>query len=335
MDSTACGSYNASIGTLNLLGIPAYDLYITELVKGCVLTKSSAVYGDTAWKLTDRLNLDAGVRWNEDQKTASVYQADYASFAPTQLLPNQQFFNPAAVPAGYFPDPGVVTNYTNTRAFVNITPRLGLDYHWTDHVMTYVSYSRGFKSGGFDMRGNAAVYPQTQNGYNSETADNYEVGIKSTLFDDTLLLNLTAFYDPYKNAQIGVQQFVDYLGAPTNLTAVLNAGKQINEGLEIESVWRPIKPLTFGRARLRTQRGDSKRRRRESPTQCAGLDRIRQRDLHMGSVLGLLARARRLRLAQLHQGREHDPERDRSASLWAAQRRLCVHHHEQGLALLD
>jgi iron complex outermembrane receptor protein len=246
MDSTACGSYNASIGTLNLLDIPAFDLYITELVKGCVLTKSSAVYGDTAWKLTDRLNLDAGIRWNEDQKTADVYQADYASVAPTQLLPNQQFFNPGAVPAGFFPDPGVVTNYTNTRAFVNITPRLGLDYHWTDHVMTYVSYSRGFKSGGFDMRGNAAVYPQTENGYNSETADNYEAGIKSTLLNDTLLLNFTAFYDPYKNAQIGVQQFVDYLGTPTNLTAVLNAGKQINEGLEIESVWRPLKALTLG-----------------------------------------------------------------------------------------
>ena len=246
MDSTACGSYNASIGTLTLLGVPAFDLYITELVKGCVLTKSSAAYGDTTWKLTDRLNLDAGMRWNEDQKTASVYQADYASVAPTQLLPNQQFFNPGAVPAGFFPDPGVVTNYTNTRAFVNITPRLGLDYHLTDHVMTYVSYSRGFKSGGFDMRGNAAVYPQTQNGYNSETADNYEAGIKSTLLDDTLLLNFTAFYDPYKNAQIGVQQFVDYLGTPTNLTAVLNAGKQINEGLEIESVWRPQKALTFG-----------------------------------------------------------------------------------------
>src|ERR1700728_2658900 len=250
MDSTACGSYNASIGTLSGALPPAVSpdlgVYITELVKGCVLTKSSAVYGDTGWKLTDKLNLDAGLRWNEDQQTASVYQAAYASVAPTQLLPGQQFFNPSAVPAGFFPDPGVETNYTNTRAVVNFTPRLGLDYHWTEHVMTYVTYSRGFKSGGFDMRGNAAVYPQTQNGYNSEVADNYEAGIKSTLLDDTLLLNLTVFYDPYKNAQIGVQQFVDYLGVPTNLTAVLNAGKQINQGAEIESVWRPHKPLTLG-----------------------------------------------------------------------------------------
>jgi iron complex outermembrane receptor protein len=250
MDSTACGSYNASIGTLSGTLPPTVSpdlgVYITELVEGCVLTKSSAVYGDASWKLTDKLDLDTGLRWSEDDKTAHVFQVDYASLAPNQLLPNQQFFNPAAVPAGFFPFPGVVTNYTGNRAFVNITPRLGLDYHWTEHVMTYVSYSRGFKSGGFDMRGNAAVYPQTENGYNSETADNFEAGIKSTLLDDTLLLNLTVFYDPYKNAQIGVQQFVEYAGAPTNLTAVLNAGKQLNQGVEIESVWRPIKPLTLG-----------------------------------------------------------------------------------------
>jgi iron complex outermembrane receptor protein len=246
MDSTACGSYNASIGTLTLLGIPAFDLYITELVDGCVLTKSSAVYGDTSWKITDQLDLDVGVRWNEDDKTAHVYQADYGSVAPTQLLPGQQFFNPNAVPAGFFPNPGVVTDYTGRRAFVNTTPRLGFDYHWTPHVMTYLSYSRGFKSGGFDMRGNAAVFPGTEQGYNSETADNYEAGIKTTLLDDTLLFNFTVFYDPYRNAQIGVQQFVEYAGAPTNLTAILNAGKQINEGAELETVWRPLQPLTVG-----------------------------------------------------------------------------------------
>jgi iron complex outermembrane receptor protein len=42
-----------------------------------------------------------------------------------------------------------------------------------------------------------------------------------------------------------LQDFVEYKGAPTNLTAVLNAGKQINEGLEFETVWRPIRPLTL------------------------------------------------------------------------------------------
>jgi iron complex outermembrane receptor protein len=96
------------------------------------------------------------------------------------------------------------------------------------------------------MRGVAAVYPQTQNGYNSEVADNYEVGLKSTLLDDTLLLNLTAFYDPYSDAQVGLQQFVEYGGVPTNLTAILNAGKQINKGVELQSVWRASRALTLG-----------------------------------------------------------------------------------------
>ena len=152
------------------------------------------------------------MRWNDDDKTAHVYQAQYASLAPTQLQGNQNFFTPGFPPAGFFLFPnavaGILTDYTNSRAFVNVSPRLGLDFHWTPQVMTYVSYSKGFKSGGFDMRGNAAVYPLTKSGYKSETADNYEAGIKSTLLDDTLLLNFTVFYDPYTNAQVGVQQFV-------------------------------------------------------------------------------------------------------------------------------
>jgi iron complex outermembrane receptor protein len=246
MNSTACGTYNASVGVL----ATALDLYLTSIVDGCVQTKSGAAYADTAWKLTDSLNLDAGVRWNQDRKTAFVYQAQYASIAPTQLQGNQTFFNPNTPPAGFFlfptPAAGILTDYTNSRTFSNVSPRLGFDYHLTPQVMSYFSYSRGFKSGGFDMRGNASVYPQTENGYGSETADNFEIGLKSTLFEDTVQLNLALFYDPYKNAQIGVQQFVETGGVPQNVTAVLNAGKQINQGVEIESAWRPIRALTVG-----------------------------------------------------------------------------------------
>jgi iron complex outermembrane receptor protein len=250
MDSTSCGAYNASLGILAAPPPDGYGLYLTSIVNGCVNTKSTAVYGDTAWKLSDALNFDAGLRWNQDKKTATVYQAQYASVAPNQLEPNQQFFDQSNPPAGFFlfptPAAGVLTDYTNSRTFSNVSPRLALDYHLTDRVMTYVSYSKGFKSGGFDMRGNATLYPQTENGYGAETANNYEAGIKSTLFDNTLMLNVTVFYDPYSNAQVGVQQFVVAGGVPQNVTAVLNAGKQLNQGVEIQSVWRPIRQFTFG-----------------------------------------------------------------------------------------
>ena len=124
MNSTACGDYNASLGVLAAPPPDGFGIYLTSLVQGCVQTKSTAVYADTAWKLSDRMNLDAGLRWNQDQKTAQVYQAQYASVAPNQLLPDEQFFNAAAPPAGFFlfptPAAGILTNYTNSRTFSNV-----------------------------------------------------------------------------------------------------------------------------------------------------------------------------------------------------------------------
>ncbi len=95
------------------------------------------------------------------------------------------------------------------------------------------------------MRGNETANPATRNGYDSEIADNYELGVKSNWFGDTLQLNLTVFYTPYEDVQIGSQQFQVVNGIPTNVTAVLNAGKQLNKGVELESVWRPVPALTL------------------------------------------------------------------------------------------
>ena len=229
-DGTACGAFDASLGGAGL----------TSLTKGCVKTESEAVYADTTWNLSERTHLNAGLRWNQDDKSATVFVAQYLG----ALAANRTLFDPGNVPAG-FTLLAVQSNYSNKRRFSNVSPRLGVDVHFTDRVMGYVSYSRGFKSGGFDMRGNAAANPATKDGYDSETADNYELGVKSMLLDDRLQLNATVFYTPYKDVQITTQQFQIVGGNPTNVTAVLNAGKQINEGVELESVYRPIAALTL------------------------------------------------------------------------------------------
>jgi iron complex outermembrane recepter protein len=69
--------------------------------------------------------------------------------------------------------------------------------------------------------------------------------MKSNWLDDTLQLNLTAFYTPYEDVQITSQEFRIVAGNPTNVTAVLNAGKQLNKGVELESIWRPLPALTL------------------------------------------------------------------------------------------
>jgi iron complex outermembrane receptor protein len=231
-DGTARGAFDASLGA----NVPP----LTSLTKGSVDTESIAVYADTTWTLTDRLNLNVGARWNQDDKEATVFVAQYLG----RLAANQTLFDENNVPAG-FTLFAVQSDYTNDRSFSNVSPRLGFDYKVADNVLTYISYSEGFKSGGFDMRGNATANPATRDGYDSETADNYEIGMKSNWFGDTLQLNLTAFYTPYSDVQITTQQFQIVAGNPTNVTAVLNAGKQLNKGVELESVWRPVPALTM------------------------------------------------------------------------------------------
>jgi len=226
----ATGAFDASLGSLGL----------TSLTKGSVDTDSIAVYFDTTWSLTDRLNLNVGARWNQDDKEASVFVAQYAGV----LAPNATLFDERNVPAS-FTLLAVQSDYTNDRSFSNVSPRLGMDFKLNDDLMLYFSYAEGFKSGGFDMRGNQLLNPNTSNGYDAETADNFEVGMKSAWFDDTLQLNLTAFYTPYKDIQITTQEFVVRNGAPTNATAVLNAGKQVNQGVELETMWRPMAGLTL------------------------------------------------------------------------------------------
>ncbi len=229
-DGTARGAFDASLGALNL----------TSLTKGSVDTQSIAVYADTTWSLTDRLNLNVGARWNQDDKEATVFVAQYLGTLPA----NQTLFDEDNVPPG-FVLLAVQSDYTNDRSFSNVSPRLGFDFRISEDVLAYVSYSEGFKSGGFDMRGNEAANPATRDGYDSETADNYEIGLKSDWFADTLQLNLAAFYTPYSDVQITTQQFQIVNGNPTNVTAVLNAGKQLNQGVELESVWRPVPALTM------------------------------------------------------------------------------------------
>ena len=222
-DGDACGSFNVVLGLFNL----------TSLTQGCVNTKSISVFGDATWSINDRWNLSFGGRWNQDDKSASVFVGNYLGVlvGPETALdrddipPNLTLFR-------------VDSDYSNSKKFDDFTPRVSIDYQVNDNVMGYFSFTNGFKSGGFDMRGNQAVFPGTVEGYDSESVDNWEVGLKTTSLDGALTFNITAFLADYTDVQITTQEFVLLDGVPTNATAVLNAGKQKNTGLEIETVWR-------------------------------------------------------------------------------------------------
>jgi len=107
--------------------------------------------------------------------------------------------------------------------------RAGVRYHFTDDMMAYFTTSTGFRSGGLSPR---AQDPDIlARGYAPEKLTNYEVGLRTKLWDNRLIFNLTGFHMIYKDMQIE-------LTYPSVLTgtqlALDNAGGAKLNGVEME-----------------------------------------------------------------------------------------------------
>ncbi len=193
---------------------------------GVVDTESLAIFGDVNLDLTDRLHLGLGIRWTEDTKTGTVFRANYLGATRSPLL------------GGTVRAPLLVrTNYTNERTFDNISPRIALSYDFSDDITGYASWSSGFKSGGFDMRGDAVFTPNTVNGYDPETVDSYEVGLKGRA--GPLSFSSAIFYNEYQDQQVttqvpavsGIASFVDNVGRSTFYGAEFEGSLFLTENL--------------------------------------------------------------------------------------------------------
>jgi iron complex outermembrane receptor protein len=101
--------------------------------------------------------------------------------------------------------------------------------------MVYASYSRGYKAGGFEQRIAAPV--EVAGTFGVETVDSYELGLKSTLFDNTLRLNGAAFFTDYAALQCPVVVGI----APT----FINCGDATIKGFELEANWTPTPEWLF------------------------------------------------------------------------------------------
>ncbi|MBA4761948.1 TonB-dependent receptor [Sphingomonas sp.] len=210
LNGRASGAFDTVLGGLNT----------TTLTAGEVFTKSYAAFGDFSFDLTDTFKISAGLRYTRDEKTGTVFRRNYTG------IRSPRFGNAAAVP-------GLIrSDYTNSRDFEKLTPRISLSYQPNADLNLYASYGKGYKSGGFDMRGDAILTPTTVNGYEPETIDSYELGLKGAFLDRTLFINAAGFFSSYKDQQVtiqvpslagGIASFVD------------NAGKGEIYGFELET----------------------------------------------------------------------------------------------------
>ncbi|MBN8741831.1 MAG: TonB-dependent receptor [Lysobacterales bacterium 69-70] len=191
--------------------------------QGTVYTESLAVYGDWTFDFTDRLSLDVGARWTDEDKHAVVLNRGYT---------DATFTVPTAT----------VANFNRTVNFKNTSPKVALDYKLSDAVMLYGVASRGFKSGGFNIRANSVAVPRSAEPFADEQVDSYEVGTKMALADQSLFLNFAYFYNKYKDIQLSVFTAFDSNGDGVDdafFGDFTNAGKGHVKGLEMEYQWLP------------------------------------------------------------------------------------------------
>ncbi len=200
--------------------------------------KSYAVFGDVTYHLSDDIDINFGARYFEDERS---YTSTLAFDGYTLPLPF---------------DPSVVKDDA-------ISPRLTVSWDLSDDVMTFATVSKGFRSGGINsnaseinafaiepcatppgascepgpvgigsyrpIEGNAVALD-----FDAESLINYEVGIKTMLLDNSLMLNAYAFYQDYSDLQTLLAQPVFEPGFIGNLGYTTNVGEAVSKGMELE-----------------------------------------------------------------------------------------------------
>jgi len=116
-----------------------------------------------------------------------------------------------------------------------------VSFQATPAIFLFASYAKGFDAGGFNNR---ALNLATALPYEPETVKTFEAGVKSEWFDRHLRLNVTGFYNDYKNLQTAVSAFSPISG--TYVSTRGNAPAAHTEGFELESSAQPIDNLSLG-----------------------------------------------------------------------------------------
>ncbi|WP_170304383.1 TonB-dependent receptor [Duganella radicis] len=212
--------------------------------------RAYAAYGDAIWHVTDQTNLTLGGRYTHDQKTFSWYnpQRTAAGLDATLAALNGANFFPSLVAARLltatqaatlkavttsniqFTNPGSSkAAFTANNSWNNFSPRVVLDYHLTPDHMGYLSWSKGYQSGGFDAVG-------VNGQYDKELVTNLEAGMKGTVRALGLSYGASVFHYQYTNLQ-------SLTLVPASATSGIPVYQIVNSdqnatGVDLEAQWK-------------------------------------------------------------------------------------------------
>ncbi|MFM2257656.1 MAG: hypothetical protein RIQ28_1503 [Pseudomonadota bacterium] len=177
-------------------------------------TTTYAAFLHANYRPTEKLELTVGARLTKDDKSIDYRITDQS---------------------------GLFTNgaLNDDRSRTDFSPTISLNYKASDDVMAYARYARGFKSGGWNADFVRSIADMD---FDDESVDAFELGLKSTMFDRRLRVNVAAYLSKHKDYQ--VFSFVQLTNGGTALN-VSNAGRLTSKGFEIETEAAPTDWLTL------------------------------------------------------------------------------------------
>ncbi|WP_293461229.1 TonB-dependent receptor [Phenylobacterium sp.] len=204
-------------------------------------SKGWALFTNNTWRVTEALELTFGLRYSDDTKkvfaqyrnTAPGLACAAAIVRPIPAAARSALCAPGADPA---------FNNVDTRQ-KRTEDRLGgtakASYRFSPTFMAYASYANSHKSGGFNLDrarfGAGVINPDTS--FDAETVESYELGFKSQLLENRLILNAAAFDQTFKDFQLNTFTGISFV--------VASIPKVTSKGVDLDLVWRtPVRGLT-------------------------------------------------------------------------------------------
>ncbi|WP_312936324.1 TonB-dependent receptor [Pseudomonas sp.] len=183
---------------------------------------SYAVFGETTLNVRDDLRAIFGLRWTLDE-----IEYDHRRLSTSPLAVNS--VRPSFSSSGSHRDNGG-------------SGRIGLQYDINDQLTTYATYSRGYKGPAYNVYFNMQALDLDP--LDPETSDTYELGLKSSLWNNRLTANLAVFHSTYDNYQAN---FFDVVGTSV-VTRLINAGTVTSEGVELDYALQATQQLKLSGA---------------------------------------------------------------------------------------
>lgn len=195
-------------------------------------TEGWSIFTHNIWRVTPRLSLTLGLRYQEEDKEGgSTFTYNQAAVCTTTFVGAGSgtanaiipLLRPSSFCASQTP------NYFATYSDDQLTGTFVVAYDITDDIMTYTSYSTGFKSGGVNLDARAGASPAQT--FLPESVESYEIGLKIGSLRQGHVLNLAAFHMNFEDFQLN--SF-----SPTTAFVLTNEGSVTSYGVELEGALR-------------------------------------------------------------------------------------------------